>query len=283
MEMTIPLHLISEIKKGRCVLFAGAATSQSPYSSLKGFMSSAALSGVLANECGYCEYCRHSQGSYCPQFSERGICNVPLGITSAFYISCFDRRTLVSKLAEIYNDRTIEPLPVHREMVKMPFKAIFTTNYDQLIERAFEATRRFVPILRNEDVAFVDDSSDCVYIYKLHGCTCYAKDSIVITYEDLDNAIRKKELLFNDLKGMMQRYTVLFIGHSFEDPNLLRLNQEILKQLGEVKPTLFILQRELSSSIKRRLQNLQARLLQGDLTSFIIELSHKLELGDKSG
>ncbi len=117
------------------------------------------------------------------------------------------------------------------------FKTIFTTNYDSLIEDAYERNQRVV--LTSSQGCSNDDCAP-VKIYKIHGdiSTMSDPESIIITNEDYDDYFNNKSLkvLWSDLKYACQHSNVVFLGYSLSDDNITQIVKEVRCELnGNVK------------------------------------------------
>jgi hypothetical protein len=124
-----------------------------------------------------------------------------------------------------------ELTPSHRLIATLPVDIIWTTNYDDLLERAFlEANKRTDVKRRREDFAVTLRRAD-VTIYKMHGDK-YSPAEAVLTKEDYETYNITRELFTIALKGDLAKRTFLFIGFSFADPNVMYILARV-KQLLE--------------------------------------------------
>lgn len=107
----------------------------------------------------------------------------------------------------------------HKILSQIGIDTFWTTNYDQLIERTLEADGKTVERkLRNEDFASNIKKKDAI-IYKMHGDKD-SPDEAVLIKDDYETYNDKKELFSTALRGDLLSKTFLFIGFSFDDPNL---------------------------------------------------------------
>jgi hypothetical protein len=108
------------------------------------------------------------------------------------------------------------------------FDKIVTTNYDTLFERVYGG--RLHKITRGRDIGLGEPKQ--VEFYKVHG-DIQNPDSLVVTEQDYRNFFEKQDsLLWKSLETLMAKYTVLFLGYSLEDQNVLALFEKLLDQLG---------------------------------------------------
>jgi hypothetical protein len=107
----------------------------------------------------------------------------------------------------------------HYLLARLPIHTIWTTNYDQLIERALEAAGKSVDVkLTQENLAQTRRGRDAI-LYKMHGCVTQPQDAI-LTKDDYESYEKKRPLFVENLKGDLISKTFLFLGFSFSDPNV---------------------------------------------------------------
>ena len=121
----------------------------------------------------------------------------------------------------------------HKLIVRLPLSSIWTTNYDQLLEKSFQNENKIVDIkYRNNQLLTTKPKRDIV-IFKMHGDVNHP-DEAIITKEQYEQYYSTHEPFINALAGELTTKTFLFIGFSFTDPNLDyilgRLNFRFSKQ-----------------------------------------------------
>jgi hypothetical protein len=138
---------------------------------------------------------------------------------------------LVAKLAELFDTSRVDPaaLPLQRLLVRLArfVPAIYTTNFDDLLERTFAWAGRPCQVVADaEDLhRWQVDRAGARFvprypIYKLHG-TLARPGSLVVAESDF---LRRSDLAANpiDLRfcsDVMGR-EVLLVGYGFADPNM---------------------------------------------------------------
>jgi len=125
----------------------------------------------------------------------------------------------------------LEPDENLRWLFSLRWKAIFTTNYDWVIERAYELSptpqQKPVTISVTSDLVSFDSRLD-VPIYHLHGVLFGGADpAIVITQSDYSKFTEKRRMLFELLKREFATSTVLYVGYSNRDPNWKVVREQI--------------------------------------------------------
>ncbi len=208
----IPLGLRHALEAGDCVLFVGAGIGR--HLSREG--AEAPTGNVLARE-----------------------------LAEHFKIDVGDATDLakVSQIVEIRKGRTeletylakrlcgLEPDPTMRWLCTVRWKAIFTTNYDDGIERAYAQTsgppQTPVPISSSSQITEFDRRFQ-VPIYYLHGRLCGSDQTrILITENDYAEFRKQREMMFEVLKIEFAKSTFLYIGYSNNDPNWKTLLEEM--------------------------------------------------------
>lgn len=114
----------------------------------------------------------------------------------------------------------------------LPIKYFWTTNYDTLIEQALKDSNKTVDVkIEQEDLATSLSRSDAI-LYKMHGDVSRPYKA-VITKDDYEDYDTKRQLFVTALKGDLVSKNFLFIGFSFDDPNLEYILSRIRILLGD--------------------------------------------------
>ena len=135
----------------------------------------------------------------------------------------FSRRELV---AAIVNDlKPLEPDGALLALARVDWRAIFTTNYDQLVEQAYKRVGKDLSIVRSNFDYTVDYDPRATPLFKVHGCitqdTSHGhRAPMVLTYRDYDSATKFRETLFERLQVELATGPLLFIGHSIQDQDV---------------------------------------------------------------
>lgn len=107
----------------------------------------------------------------------------------------------------------------HKILASLPINTFWTTNYDKLIEKTLENYGKTVDTkICSENLANTTPRRDAV-VYKMHGDITLAHDA-VITKDDYESYNEKRQVFTTALQGDLIAKTFLFIGFSFDDPNL---------------------------------------------------------------
>jgi hypothetical protein len=107
---------------------------------------------------------------------------------------------------------------VHTILMELPFKRIYTTNYDRYLEWACEAKgREYAKIANVGDLARAKEEE--LHIVKFHG-DFDDDDSIVLSESSYFARLALDSALDIKLRADLQGRTVLFIGYSLADINM---------------------------------------------------------------
>ncbi len=128
------------------------------------------------------------------------------------------RSKLNRKILEEFTEDTSET-ENHRIIARLPISSIWTTNYDELIEKTFLKENKVIDVkYRNNQLLTTKPKRDIV-IYKMHGDVNHP-DEAILTKEQYEQYHQTHEPFINALTGELTTKTFLFIGFSFSDPNL---------------------------------------------------------------
>lgn len=104
-------------------------------------------------------------------------------------------------------------------LAELPIKFYWTTNYDKLIEKALENAHKLADAkITPQNLALSLPRRDAI-VYKMHGDITLPHEA-VLTKDDFESYNSKRQLFTTALQGDLVSKTFLFIGFSFDDPNL---------------------------------------------------------------
>ena len=141
-------------------------------------------------------------------------------------------------LSEAYPDENMMWIP------SLQWKAIFTTNYDNVIQLAYDKcvtpTQKYVTISRSTGIRDFNSLIE-VPIFHLHG-SLFEEHSpdIIITQHDFIKYKQQRKMMFEYLKQQMGMSCVLYIGYSHNDPNWNMLITELEEEFfPDIIPTAY--------------------------------------------
>jgi len=128
----------------------------------------------------------------------------------------------------------LQPSSAHLTIPDFSWAAIYTTNYDRLLERVYEIKQiRYKPVISNQDLIPDDVGQKRVLIYKPHGCIA-RPESLVITDDDYYDFAKSRDVIYRQLELHKYTNTFLFIGYSFSDYNLTKIWYDVFKETGNL-------------------------------------------------
>ena len=198
------------IREGNAGIFAGAGLSRaSGYVDWKSFLKPLAkeLNLDIEKERDYLSIAQY----YRNEFGFRG--NINQEILNVFN-------------AEASENENIEIV------TRLPIATYWTTNYDKLIEEGLRSNDRKADVkIETDQLPYTSMNRDAV-VYKMHG-DAERPANAVLTKDDYVLYEKNRPLFRTILKGDLISKTFLFIGFSFEDPNLDYILDQIHALLDE--------------------------------------------------
>jgi hypothetical protein len=153
----------------------------------------------------------------------------------------FSRARLVEKFNELLLTGIIKPGKAHASFSKIPFELVCTTNFDFLLENAYEQSNIYCrPIIDEEHLAINNPDSKNVSLLKIHG-DLHHPNRLVATEEDYDGFLNRHPMLATFLANLLITKTCLFIGYSLDDPDFRQIWQLIKDRLGKLRRPAFVI------------------------------------------
>ncbi|NLU44541.1 MAG: hypothetical protein GXX11_06650 [Acholeplasmataceae bacterium] len=142
-----------------------------------------------------------------------------------------NKKPLVESIIENIN-KSKAPTELHKILASLPLDTYWTTNYDDLIEKAVKSNGKRIDVKRcDKDLLYPVKGSD-VIIYKMHGDITVSSDA-VISKDDYELYQGTHGSMLNVLKGDLTTKSFLFIGYGFNDPDLIDLLARIRCMVGD--------------------------------------------------
>ena len=204
---------VTEINSGDAAIFAGAGLSAS-----LGFVNWKELLSDLADELNLDINKEHDLIS-----------------VAQYHFNKFKRGKINNKIINEFTSLTTGS-ENHKVLSRIGIDTFWTTNYDQLIERTLEVEGKTVETkIKNVDFSRNIKKKDAI-VYKMHGDKD-SPDEAVLIKDDYETYSDKKALFSTALRGDLLSKTFLFIGFSFDDPNLDYILGRIKILLKDNTPT----------------------------------------------
>jgi SIR2-like domain len=220
--------LLDAVGEGRCVpVFGAAANVSDPSRGYVGLPLGADVARRLAEQL-WPDDEELREGRVTPDLAE---------VALAFRVQS-DRPYLLAQLRKLLSDEDHEPSPLLRTLAALPIELVMTTNYDRLLERALEETKReylvcvqpiagFDPAaLRQMEQALIDGRGKLV-VYKIHGTI---DQEVLIDeddYIDFMGVVGSAEGIPKTIIYKLVDSTLLCIGYSVKDWDFRLLYRQI--------------------------------------------------------
>ena len=117
-----------------------------------------------------------------------------------------------------------KPLASHRLISRLNFKRIWTTNYDDLIEKAFNL--EFLPLeVISTDFDLMNSGYSKHQLIKMHGSLSVHmnSDDIVLLESQYETYEKRREQIYRLLQNDISSSCFLFLGVSFNDDNMRKI------------------------------------------------------------
>ncbi|NNU76356.1 SIR2 family protein [Clostridium estertheticum] len=199
--------IIKELKNDNLVIFGGAGLSRS-----SGYVDWATLLSGMASKLGLT--------------IDNGTDLVSL---AQYYSNENGRQGLNEAIIEQF-DKNAEENSTLNILASLPISVYWTTNYDSLIEDTLRKNKKKTDIKIDQSQLKYFKTNRDVVIYKMHGDKDHP-DNAVITRDDYESYNKTRPLFTTNLKGQLIEKTFLFIGFSFEDPNLEQIFRRVRTDL----------------------------------------------------
>lgn len=123
----------------------------------------------------------------------------------------------------------------------LTWKAIFTTNYDDAIERCYDLipnpTQKPISIASNSEATSWDPRFE-VPVFHLHGrlSATSDKEAILITQSDYASFRSRRQMLFNHFRVTFAGTPILYYGYRNADPNWQMATSEVRSEYSPAAP-----------------------------------------------
>lgn len=264
-KLDLPPHLLDQIKEGKAILFLGAGASYGCKSAdgTKSALTGPQLGKKLAD--------RFLGGKR----AEETLAKIADFATTES--SLLDVQLFVRGLFE-----SIEPQPFHSIITQFKWKAIVTTNYDRVIEKAYEqsATRLQDPlvVLHDGDMRAYEDSVNAVPIVKMHGCISRASDTgtpLVLANEQYAKYRHGRARLVTAFQEWAKDHPVIFCGYNLADPHIVQLLFSI-EDGAQDRPTYTSIDPKYDSMDQRYWSRFRTNAITATFEQFLEHIDHEI-------
>ena len=244
---TIPDDLLRAIRESRCVALVGAGVSRRSLSKarvpLPGWVN------LLENLCEWALQ-KGKLETRTAQDLKQLLEKHEFLMVAQELLERLGGETISAFIADVFDPDSIVPARIHELIAATPFRGYLTTNYDNLLERAYVRVKN-----RQIDWACSDEAErmsallqKSPFLLKLHG-DLSIPESIVLAHRDYARLLSDHNYL-DMLTGLLSRYTLLMFGYSLSDLDLL-LCIDRLVQKGKSKTHYLLSQRGKRNQVER--------------------------------
>jgi len=228
MNRRIEKNIIKELRNSNLAIFAGAGLSRG-----SGFVDWKGLLKDIADEL------------------ELDINREDDLVSLAQYHTNANGRQSINELIVDEFQRTAQKNENMNILSRLPIDTYWSTNYDSVIEETLSENGKIVDKkVRQNQMKNYKPNRDVV-VYKMHGDKDFP-DEAVITRDDYESYNQKRALFTTQLKGELISKTFIFIGFSFEDPNLEQILSRVrIDLLGDAPKTHYCFFKEVDNADKK--------------------------------
>jgi SIR2-like protein len=245
-DFILPSELIEQVKRDNVVLLCGAGIS----ASVGGVPSGSQLAQELAKRIGLSDI----SGLTLPE------------IAQAYELE-LGHHSLITYLVDRIDNARFLPLPTHQLIAELPFNAIMTTNWDNLLEEALrQAHKPLVKVVQDTDIAFADNHK--TLLVKLHG-SVEQRDSIVVTGDDYLHIFTRLPETINLTRSYFATRTLLFLGFGLADDDFKRLYLDVERNLGRNMRRAYAVQLNPTPVSIKYWQTKNVEVINADVTDFL--------------
>ena len=146
----------------------------------------------------------------------------------------YSNRHSDAELRQLFNkaiNQFAEPGDVLNNLLEIPFRSIWTTNYDRLIEHGLDKQNiGYNSIVNDMDLASISRDTK-ISVYKMNG-DISEPTKMIVTKNDYEHYSQKHPLFLTFLKKELVANTFLFVGYSFSDALVLDCLSSLTEYLG---------------------------------------------------
>ena len=255
----IPPALIDAVKEQRAVLFLGAGASRNA---------------------------KHPTGDQIPQgddlrdlicgkFLGDELMQKPLNAVAAMAANEAGRTEFQKYISDLF--MPFDPADFHLLIPTFRWRAIATTNFDMIVERAYASAparqQNLIKTVKDGDRfdARLNQEANPVGFYKLHGCIESYSDSeipLILGNEQYASYGKKRTRLYNRFRDLGFECPIIFSGYSISDPHI----QELLFDLtdsGIDRPPFYYISPKITDFEKRYWEGLRVFAVETTFEDFL--------------
>ena len=149
--------------------------------------------------------------------------------------AAFGRADLHRFLKQQVRNDDFRPGDKHTRLLKLPWRDVFTTNWDTLLERASVIDHAYTVVRNRDEIPLASQPR----IVKLHG-SFPAQYPLIFTEEDYRTYPVEFAPFVNTVQQAMMETVFFLIGFSGDDPNFLHWSGWVRDNLGASAPKIYL-------------------------------------------
>ena len=193
------------------------------------------------------------------------------------FLDLHDRVRLDNLIKTNVPDMKFVPSDLHQLLLELPWSDVFTTNWDTLLERASDRVveRRYERVLTMEDIPFALRPR----IVKLHGSFPSSRP-FIFTEDDFRSYPTEFAPFVNLVQQSMMENVFCLVGFSGDDPNFLAWSGWIRDNLGDQRPTIYLVGLSVLRPGQRRMLE-KRKITPIDLSGIFLPPANNLQTSQK--
>ncbi|MCX6032885.1 MAG: SIR2 family protein [Chloroflexi bacterium] len=154
------------------------------------------------------------------------------------------------------------PSVAHEALARLPIPLVFTANYDDLLERAYQdAGKRVQLVVKDTSIPFMRRDLETVNIVKLYG-DLTQPETIVLARQQYESFFLERPQLVKLLEVELGRSDMLYLGWSHNDPHINLVFGELLNRFRDFMHPGYAVMFDVSEMQQRELERKRIRLVQ---------------------
>jgi cold shock CspA family protein/tetratricopeptide (TPR) repeat protein len=228
--MDIPDHLVSQVRDGNAVIFLGAGASRGAQTA----------TGVV------CPTTPVLTAKLSAKFLGGKFDSHALNQVAEYAISESDLVTVQTFIRSLFVD--LKPTAAHLKLPRFDWHGLATTNYDTLVEDAYQSRgvdgQSLRPLIENGDRVDdqLKDPRNVLYV-KLHGCITRINSvdcPLILTTDQYIEHRKGRARLFDVFSTWGYEHPIIFVGQSLQDSDLRAIITQLTGDHAEVRPRYFL-------------------------------------------
>lgn len=170
-----------------------------------------------------------------------------------------------------------------------PWKSIYTTNYDTLIEQAYRRSSKPLNVVRSS-YEYGHADNGVVTLYKIHGCITKDevfgdKSKMIITDGDYKKFEKYRQDIFKDFSNEVSRSEVVIVGHSLSDEHLKQIVVDAISQRNDrgIFGGIYLIVKNVSQARVKFYENIGVQLCDAGIDELLRELANGASSTSESG